>query len=110
MLEQLEVVLEGMVKEGEVRVGDVSLVREPARVEWLGRQGVRREHGRGRCLHEVFEVQARRRPQARAVVCGESVLSYQELNERAERVAGSRRGVAGEHGSTVGLIVLLNDV
>ena len=39
------------------------------------------------CLHELVEVQAARSPDAPAVICGDTTLSYRDLNERAHRVA-----------------------
>ena len=41
----------------------------------------------GRCIHELFEAQAARAPEAVALVFGERTLSYGQLNERANRVA-----------------------
>lgn len=43
------------------------------------------------CVHQLFEQQAARNPDATAVVCGERSLSYRELNERANLVAGYLR-------------------
>jgi amino acid adenylation domain-containing protein len=63
--------------------------------------------GRGRALpdaraHEVFEAQARARPDAIGAVCGDRQLTYRELNARANQVARalvqrglSREGVVG---------------
>lgn len=50
------------------------------------------------CVHELFERQVARTPDAVAVVCGERQLSYRQLNERANRVAHRlrRRGVGVE--------------
>ncbi|UGQ48159.1 non-ribosomal peptide synthetase [Massilia endophytica] len=41
----------------------------------------------GRCIHELFEEQAARRPQAAALEFEGETLSYQELNARANRLA-----------------------
>jgi len=38
-------------------------------------------------VHELFEEQAAKRPEAVAVVCGEQTLSYAELNARANQLA-----------------------
>jgi non-ribosomal peptide synthetase component F len=39
------------------------------------------------CLHELFELQATRTPEATAVVFADQQLSYRELNERANQLA-----------------------
>jgi amino acid adenylation domain-containing protein len=45
------------------------------------------EYPRDRCIHELFEEQAERTPEARAVVYEGTSLSYGELNRRANRLA-----------------------
>ena len=39
------------------------------------------------CIHELFEAQAAKTPEAVAVRCGERMLTYAELNRRANRLA-----------------------
>jgi amino acid adenylation domain-containing protein len=70
--------------------------------EWNETQG---ENGEPRCLHELFEEQVERSPEAIAVLHGESAVSYRELNERANRVAHwlIAQGVGPE--SVVGLLL-----
>ena len=46
------------------------------------------------CLHQLFEAQVQRTPQAVAVICKDEQLSYQELNAHANRLAHQLR----EHG------------
>ncbi len=59
---------------------------ERARIvgEWAG--GAAR-HPVEQTLHGLFEAQAARRPDAVAVVCGETEVSYAELDRRADRLA-----------------------
>jgi amino acid adenylation domain-containing protein/FkbM family methyltransferase len=45
------------------------------------------------CVHELFEAQARRRPGASAVVCGEQSLTGAELNASANRLARHLRAL-----------------
>ena len=49
-----------------------------------------------RCLHQLLEAQARRSPQAPAVTDIHGTLTYEELDRRAELLAGYLRG-AGVH-------------
>ena len=45
------------------------------------------------CVHELFEEQVEKQPEAVAVVYGEESLSYGELNVRANRLAHYLRGM-----------------
>jgi amino acid adenylation domain-containing protein len=45
------------------------------------------------CLHELFEAQVARTPEADAVACGDERLSYGELNSRADRLANRLRAL-----------------
>ena len=45
------------------------------------------EHPPARCLHELFEEQVAKTPEAVAVVCGAESLSYQKLNSQANQLA-----------------------
>src|SRR5882672_9205369 len=45
------------------------------------------------CIHEAFEAQVRRTPDAVAVNHGAATLSYRELNERANQVAHHLRSL-----------------
>jgi amino acid adenylation domain-containing protein len=75
----------------------------------------RAEYPADLCLHEVFERQVDRAPDAAAVVIEDDLLTYAELNERAERVArrlksldvGPESVVAVMAGRSAGLVVAL---
>jgi len=71
------------------------------------------------CIHELFEAQVKRTPQATALVFGGEKVSYDELNRRANRLAHSLRkkgvrpeervGICAERGveMVVGMLAVL---
>jgi len=61
------------------------------------------EYPRDLCLHQLFELQVERTPHSPAVRCGESVFSYSQLNEEANRLAHSLRRLGVGPDSLVGL-------
>ena len=58
--------------------------RNPVRAE---QSDTRADHPRGACVHEWFEAQVERTPNAVAVVFQDERMSYEELNRRANQVA-----------------------
>ena len=86
--ESFSVLLEGIVSNPEISVSQLpilsaseygTLVRE-----WNDTVA---SYGGSECIHELFEVQARKTPQAVAVLCEGQLLTYQELNRRANQLA-----------------------
>ncbi|AUY52498.1 non-ribosomal peptide synthetase [Streptomyces sp. CB01881] len=57
-----------------------------------------------RCVHELFEEQAVRTPTATAVVAEDGMLSYREVDERANRLAHRLRRLEVRPESPVGLL------
>ncbi|HSK79450.1 MAG TPA: amino acid adenylation domain-containing protein, partial [Thermoanaerobaculia bacterium] len=55
------------------------------------------------CLHELFEAQARRTPDAVAVIAGTREVRYAELDEQAGRLAGSLRAEGAGPEAVVGV-------
>src|SRR5437763_15840869 len=49
------------------------------------------EYPEDMCIHELFEAQVKRTPEATAVVFGIERVSYDELNRRANRLAHDLR-------------------
>jgi len=58
---------------------------------------------RDHCVHELFEEQAARSPQARALVSGPESISYAELNVRADRLAQRLAGAGVHRGCLAGV-------
>ncbi|HEX2188309.1 MAG TPA: amino acid adenylation domain-containing protein [Longimicrobiaceae bacterium] len=99
MAEHLRVLLAGIAADPERRVSDLPLMsaEERRRVvsDW---NATGRPFAAGPLVHELVAAQARRRPEAPAVVCGGAVLTYAELDARADALAAElrRRGVGPE--------------
>ncbi|MFL6336608.1 MAG: non-ribosomal peptide synthetase [Pyrinomonadaceae bacterium] len=80
--------LEGIVSRPESRLSELPMLTPPEMqqllVEW---NQTAAQHPRGQCLHQTFEAQAARTPDAVAVVFEDRPVSYGELNSRANRLA-----------------------
>ena len=58
---------------------------------------------RDACIHELFEAQVSRTPDATAVVSGPDALTYRELNQRANQLAHYLRDLGVGPGACVGV-------
>lgn len=89
-------VLAGMVADSSCRLSELPLLDEEERhkllVEWSGRSCAGIPDG---TIHELFEAQVERAPEATALIAAGQSLSYAELDELANRLAGHlhRRGI-----------------
>ena len=87
MMGHFKNLLESIVRGSEVGIGELEMLREEERreiVEEWNRTVV--EYPREKCVHELFEEQAERSPEAVAVEYEGKEMSYGELNERANQV------------------------
>ncbi|HJT95680.1 MAG TPA: amino acid adenylation domain-containing protein, partial [Mycobacterium sp.] len=101
-----EVLLGGVVADPGARVVDLPLLSVGERRElvsgWHGSEVV---FPGDVCVHELFEEQVARSPDAVAVVFGGESLSYRELNERANGVAWRLRSLGVGPETLVGVCV-----
>lgn len=58
--------------------------RKQVVVEW---NATERAYSQNLCIHQLFEAQVERTPQALALLCKEQTWTYQELNQRANQLA-----------------------
>jgi amino acid adenylation domain-containing protein len=88
MLGNLEVLLEGIVSDPEKRIGELPLLGESERhqalFEW---NQTAADYPRATCIHQLFEAQVARTPDAVAMVFEDCHVTYRELNWRANRLA-----------------------
>jgi amino acid adenylation domain-containing protein len=88
LAEQYQRVLAALAAAPELPVGQVSLLSEAEREQVVRAwNATARVYPQERCLHELFEEQVRRTPEAVALVFEEQQLSYGELNARANQLA-----------------------
>jgi amino acid adenylation domain-containing protein len=99
MLGHLQTLLEGIVADPERRLSRLPLLTEAEQrrllVEWND-AGI--DYSQDKCIHELFEAQVERSPEAVAVVFEHQQLTYRELDRRANQLAGrlQKMGVGPE--------------
>ena len=100
----LSTLLEGIAANPSENVGALPLLSERERhqllVEW---NDTRLEYSPTLCLHELVRHASQHSPEATAVVCGEEKVSYADLEERSEELAGQLRRAGVRRGTAVGL-------
>ena len=95
-------ITEGIIKTPDLPVSQISLIEAAERVEILEHlSGARSLRPVNRLVHEQFHDQVRRTPHARALVAGDTQLSYEELAQQASRLARHLISTGVERGSRV---------
>ncbi|MEO5730391.1 MAG: amino acid adenylation domain-containing protein, partial [Byssovorax sp.] len=104
MAEHLEVLLRGVAATPDRRIDDLPLMAEAERhtllVTW---NATSTAFPREACIHQLFEAQVERAPDAEAVAFEDERLTYRALNERANRLAHHLRALGVGPESLVGL-------
>ena len=103
---RFERLLETVVADPGHRIGGLQLLgtaeREQLLYEW---NDTASSYPGDRCIHELFEAQVERTPEATAVVYEETSLSYGEMNRRANRLAHHLRRLGVKPDDRVGICV-----
>jgi amino acid adenylation domain-containing protein/non-ribosomal peptide synthase protein (TIGR01720 family) len=96
--------LGGVAEDASRRLSELPLLSEEERRELLvGWNRTEGAYPEGLCIHELFEAQAGRTPEAVAVEAAGAGVTYRELNERANQLAHHLRGLGVGAESRVGL-------
>ena len=105
LLRHYQILLEGIVANPQQHIAELPLLTaEEQRL--LGEvNDTLAEYPARKCIHELFEQQAARRPEAIAIVCDRKELTYGDLNRQANKLARylRRQGVGPE--TIVGILM-----
>ena len=106
MGQQFQTLLTEIVASPQARISELPLLSPAERhqllVEWNNTQT---DYPHDRCIHQLFEAQVERTPDAIAVVHENQHLTYRELNNRANQLAHYLRSFGVEADRLVGLCV-----
>lgn len=109
LLAHCEALLQGMVARPHGRIRDIPMVSDAERQQILGEwQGAVVPIPVDALMQAPFERQAHRGPSRRAIISGEKVLTYGELDSAANRIANVLRSRGIGRGDRVGLCVERN--
>ena len=88
MLGHFQILLEGIVANPEQRISELPLLTDAEKhqllVEW---NDTKTDYPKDKCIHQLFEEQVEKTPDAIAVVFEDQRLTYRELNQRANQLA-----------------------
>lgn len=106
MVEHFQILVGAIVANPDERIGQLPLLtasqRQQLLIDW---NQTETEYPQDKCIHQIFEAQVEKTPEAVAVVFENQQLTYRELNTRANQLANHlvREGVKPE--TLVGICV-----
>ena len=88
LLGHLEILLRAVVTNPEQRISALPILTPAEKhqllVDW---NDTKKDYAKDKCIHEIFEAQVEKTPNAIALVFEEQELTYRELNRRANQLA-----------------------
>jgi amino acid adenylation domain-containing protein len=106
MLGHFRTLLEAVVVNPELRLSQMPLLTSEERklilYDWNATEA---DYPRDMCLHQLFEQQVERTPEAVACVFEDHALTYRELNQQANQLANYLRKLGAAPGQRVGIFV-----
>ena len=106
MASHYQTLLAGIVNNPLQNVGQLPLLTDAQQQQLLGEwNNTATEYPQDKCMHQLFEEQVKRTPDAVAVVFGDQRLTYEELNERANQLAHYLQSLGVKAEVLVGLCI-----
>ena len=87
MLKHYQVLAEGIAANPDAKLSELEILTQAEREQLWQWNQTATDYGRDQCVHQIFEAQAARQPQALAVIDGEVQVTYEDLNQRANQLA-----------------------
>ncbi|GFE67463.1 non-ribosomal peptide synthetase [Chroococcus sp. FPU101] len=103
MLGHFQTLLEEIIANSEQRLGEISILtpsEQKSLKEWNNTQT---EYPKNQCLHERFERQVEKTPEAIAVIFEKQQLTYLEINNKANQLAHYLQTLGVKPGVLVGI-------
>ncbi|NEQ20441.1 MAG: amino acid adenylation domain-containing protein, partial [Microcoleus sp. SIO2G3] len=106
MLGHFETLLAGIVAHPEQHLSELPILTERERQQLLVHgHDTQADYPKDQCIHQLFEAQVERTPEAIAVVFEDQQLTYRELNAKANRLAHQLQAIGVGPEVLVGLCV-----
>ncbi len=92
MIGHFQTLLEAIVANPDRKLSEFPLLTEPERrqilIEW---NNTEKDYPRNACIHQLFEAQVERTPEAAAIAFQDQKLTYRDLDIRSNKLAGYLR-------------------
>ncbi|NEP15181.1 MAG: AMP-binding protein, partial [Symploca sp. SIO2C1] len=106
MLGHLKTLLEAMVANPDIELGQLPLLTEAERQQLLvAWNNTKTDYPTDKCIHELFEAQVEKTPEAIALVFEEQRLTYSQLNSKANQLAHHLQELGVKQQMLVGICV-----
>src|SRR4029450_370496 len=83
----LQTLLEGIVGNPEQRISHLPILTQAGEHQLLVESDTQRDYPKDKCIHQLFETQVEKSPDAVAVTFEDQRLTYRELNARTNQLA-----------------------
>jgi amino acid adenylation domain-containing protein len=104
MIRHFQTLLESIVANPDQCISDLPILSESERHQLLAEwNDTKRDYPKDHCIHELFEAQVERSPDAVAVVFEGKQLTYRELNQQANQLARFLRKLGVEPRAFIGI-------
>ena len=105
MSEHFQQLLAGIVANPDRQVNEIPLLTSSEKQQLLDWNCTQTDYPKDACIHELFEIQVEKTPDAVALVFEDRQLTYQELNRQADRLADYLRELGVRSEVLVGICV-----